>query len=318
MTTLLVCSGGGHLQQMWTLRPRLPIGDVTWVTFDTPQSRSLLAGEDVVYVPYAAPRDLGVAVTIGRTANDLLKSGKYDRVVSTGASVAVSFMVPARARRITCHYVESAARADGPSLSGRIVARIPGVNTYAQYPSWAGGRWHYSGSILDAFREGPALTDPPEKPRRVVVTLGTISPYGFRRAVDKLLTVLPSDAEVLWQTGDTDVSGLPVEGVHSVPAADLSAAVREADLVVGHSGTGSGLLAMAEGKCAVLLPRRFAHGEHVDDHQVQIAAELDRRGVAIACEVDDLDEAVLREAMARTVQAVPDPPVFQLLRDGGS
>ena len=24
MTTLLVCSGGGHLQQMWTLRPRLP------------------------------------------------------------------------------------------------------------------------------------------------------------------------------------------------------------------------------------------------------------------------------------------------------
>ena len=139
MTTLLVCSGGGHLQQMWTLRPRLPVGDVTWVTFDTPQSRSLLAGDDVVYVPYAAPRDLGVAVTIGRTAHNLLKSGKYDRVVSTGASVAVSFMVPARARRITCHYVESAARADGPSLSGRIVARIPGVNTYAQYPSWAAG-----------------------------------------------------------------------------------------------------------------------------------------------------------------------------------
>jgi len=87
MTTLLVCSGGGHLQQMWTLRPRLPIGDVTFVTFDTPQSRSLLAGEDVVYVPYAAPRDLAVAAKIGRTANDLLATGKYDRVVSTGASV---------------------------------------------------------------------------------------------------------------------------------------------------------------------------------------------------------------------------------------
>jgi len=316
MTTLLVCSGGGHLQQMWTLRPRLPIGDATFVTFDTPQSRSLLAGEDVIYVPYAAPRDLAVAAKIGRTADELLRTGKYDRVVSTGASVAVSFMVPARARRITCHYVESAARADGPSLSGRIVSKIPGVNTYSQYPGWAGGRWHYSGSILDGFRPGPELADPPKEPRKVVVTLGTIAPYGFRRAVEKLLEVLPSDAEVLWQTGETDISGLPVQGLHSVPSADLSAAVREADLVVGHSGTGSGLLAMAEGKCAVLLPRRLAHGEHVDDHQVQIAAELDRRGVAIACEVDDLDADVLRRAMARTVEAVPDPPVFQLLRDG--
>jgi UDP-N-acetylglucosamine transferase subunit ALG13 len=75
---------------------------------------------------------------------------------------------------------------------------------------------------------------------------------------------------------------------------------------------------MAEGKCAVLLPRRLAYGEHVDDHQVQIAAELDRRGVAIACEVDDLDAAVLSAAMARTVEPVPDPPVFQLLRDGAA
>jgi UDP-N-acetylglucosamine--N-acetylmuramyl-(pentapeptide) pyrophosphoryl-undecaprenol N-acetylglucosamine transferase len=130
--------------------------------------------------------------------------------------------------------------------------------------------------------------------------------------------VLPSDAEVLWQTGETDLTGLAVDGKHSIPSADLSAAVREADLVVGHSGTGSGLLAMAEGKCAVLLPRRLAYGEHVDDHQVQIAAELDRRGVAIACEVEALDADVLRRAMARTVEAVPDPPLFQLLRDGGS
>ena len=84
-----------------------------------------------------------VAAKIGRTANDLLATGTYDRVVSTGASVAVSFMVPARARRITCHYVERAARPDGPSLPGKVVSRLPGLNTHSHYPAWAGGRWHH-------------------------------------------------------------------------------------------------------------------------------------------------------------------------------
>ncbi|MCA0328880.1 MAG: glycosyl transferase family 28 [Actinobacteria bacterium] len=316
MTTLLVCSGGGHLQQMWTLRPRLPVGDVRWVTFDTPQSRSLLEGEDVVFVPYAAPRDYKVAARIAKQADEMLRGSDIERVVSTGASVAVSFMGPARARRIRCHYVESAARAEGPSLSGRMVSALPGVNLYTQYPAWAGGRWHYAGSILDGFRPGPALADAPTKPTRAVVTLGTIEGYGFRSAVEAVLRVLPGDTEVLWQTGETDVSGLGIEGRVSIPAAELSAAAREADVVIAHSGTGSALMAMAEGKCAIMLPRRIARHEHVDDHQVQIAAELDRRGVAIACEVDALDADVVARAMARTVERVPDPPVFQLLRDG--
>ena len=49
MSALLVASTGGHLVELMRLRPRLTgIGDeVTWVTFDTPQSRSMLAGEDV-------------------------------------------------------------------------------------------------------------------------------------------------------------------------------------------------------------------------------------------------------------------------------
>jgi UDP-N-acetylglucosamine transferase subunit ALG13 len=65
----------------------------------------------------------------------------------------------------------------------------------------------------------------------------------------------------------------------------------------------------------VIVPRRAAHGEHIDDHQVQIARELHQRGLAIACAVEDLSSTVFAEAMSRTVRRVPNPPPFRLLRD---
>ena len=64
MTTIMVATTGGHLAQLVELSPRLPqVGtDRLWVTFDTPQSRSLLAGEAVRFIPFISERDvLGVA-----------------------------------------------------------------------------------------------------------------------------------------------------------------------------------------------------------------------------------------------------------------
>ena len=48
MSTLLVCSVGGHLAELHRLLERMRgLGEERlWVTFDTPQSRSVLAEED--------------------------------------------------------------------------------------------------------------------------------------------------------------------------------------------------------------------------------------------------------------------------------
>lgn len=318
MTTLLVCSGGGHLKQLFTLRPRMDLGDTLWATFDTGLSTALLKDEGFVPVPYVAPRDAAGAVRLARQADELIRDRGITRVISTGASLGPSFMAPARLRGITCHYIESAARAEGPSLSGKLAARIPGVNLYCQYPSWAGGRWHYSGAIYDGYEPGPVDDGPERAPKKVVVTFGTNESYGFRRALDRLVALLPADAEVLWQTGTTDVSGLGIEAREVVPADELMQAVAEADVVVAHSGTGSALTAMDAGKCPVLLPRLARFGEHIDDHQLQIAQELHRRGLGITCPVEDLTDDVLQTAMARSVRAVPNPPAFRLLRDGAA
>ncbi len=323
--TLLIASTGGHLEQLSRLRQRFTpeSAGVRWVTFDDPQARSLLAGENVEYIRYVAPRDYVAVAANLRAARRILREHDIARVVSTGSGIALSFLPTARLAGIPCHYVESAARADGPSLTGRIASRVPGVALYSQYPSWAAGRWQYRGSLFDGYDAEPPLPGSPVPPlRRVVVTLGTMRTYGFRRALTAVARVLPEvlapDAEVLWQTGATDASGLDVDARKAVPASELHEAMATADLVIAHAGIGSALTALDLGRCPVLLPRRRHHGEHVDDHQLMIADELARRGLAVSRDPADLAAADLVRAMTTPVKADETARPFELSAPAGS
>jgi UDP-N-acetylglucosamine--N-acetylmuramyl-(pentapeptide) pyrophosphoryl-undecaprenol N-acetylglucosamine transferase len=312
VTTLLVASTGGHLKELHHLHRRLAgvEGPYRWVTFDTPQSRSLLAGEAVEFVPFVGGRDpLNVARNFPQ-AHGALRGGEVDTVVSTGSAVALPFFALARARRIRCHYIESAARIDAPSLTGRLIGRVPGVNRYSQYRGWRRRGWSFGGSVFDSFAPGPDRGARRGALAKVVVTLGTYRGYPFTRLVRRLLEVLPSEAEVLWQTGDTDVSGLGIAGHRAIPERDLSEAMDEADVVVAHAGVGTALAAFEVGKCPLLVPRRFALGEHVDDHQPQIAGELGDRGLSVSVDADELSFGDLLAAAAGSVASPAQAPVF--------
>jgi UDP-N-acetylglucosamine--N-acetylmuramyl-(pentapeptide) pyrophosphoryl-undecaprenol N-acetylglucosamine transferase len=309
MSTLLVAATGGHLSQLVRLQPRLTGlagGTPVWLTFDTPQSRSLLAGKQVEFVRFTASRDSKNVLINTLHAPGVFRRHDIETVVSTGNAIALAFLPMASAWGITSHYIESAARSDGPSVSGRLLSRVPGVHLYTQYPAWADERWTYAGSVFDSWSASGAEVSRPV--RKLVVTLGTIG-YGFRRLLERLVEIIPPDVEVLWQTGVTDVSGLPIDAQPSIPSADLEQAVREADAVVAHSGTGSSILALAGGLRPVLVPRDAAHGEHIDDHQVQIARELDRRGLAVARRVEALDWAAVRDAASQPVSEHVPPPI---------
>jgi UDP-N-acetylglucosamine--N-acetylmuramyl-(pentapeptide) pyrophosphoryl-undecaprenol N-acetylglucosamine transferase len=308
---VLACaSAGGHFKQLVGLVARLPdVGEVTWLTYDSGLPRDLLAeagrGHDrLVLAPYAGPRDLGNLLRDARVADQLLRERRYDLAVSTGAGLAVATLPLARARGVRSVFVESATRSDGPSLSGRLLELVPRVELCTQHEDY-GPRWRYVGSVHDGFEPGPER--PPRPVRRVVVTLGTIAGYGFARLVRRLLEVLPRDAEVLWQTGATDVRGLGIQAVERVPAPQMAAAMRAADVVVAHAGTGSALSAFEAGLRPVLVPRRRAYGEHVDDHQVTTAAALARRGLALHAEADELTMHDLARAAVGSVVRRHEP-----------
>lgn len=307
MSLLLVCSGGGHLRGLRRLVERMPEQDRTWVTFDTGLSRSALAGEDVVYAAYAAPRD---ALNIARNqwlATRMLTRRRWSAVVSTGSSIAVNFLPLAVARGIPAHFVESEARTTDLSMTGRIMGRVPGVRCHVQAPALASARWSYVGSEVDVFERLPDVAAP--RLRRAVVTVGTTESYGFRRLLAAVAPLLEG-VDTLWQTGATDTSGLGIDARPTVPYAEMVAAVAQADVVVAHAGAGAAMTALEAGRCPVLVPRSGALGEHVDDHQEQIADELARRGLAVASRPEGLStELLLRAASWRVAQTSSLPPL---------
>ncbi|WP_127792791.1 glycosyltransferase [Agromyces sp. LHK192] len=308
-STLLVCSGGGHLKQLHTLAERMgiPRAEQTWVTFDNALSRSILADREVIYAPFAAPRDALNILRIRMLAKRILRERSFERAISTGSSPAVAFLPLTRSRGIPSFYIESAARADGPSVSGRLITLAGGIPTFTQYPAWASERWQYRGSIFDAYQPVEART--PRAVRRAVVSVGTQDGYRFDRLYRSLVPLLADCDEVLWQTGPQDVTPFGITGARaSVPHRELSDAVAEADVVIAHSGTGAAITALEHGKFPVLVPRRAAHREHVDDHQLQIGAELQRRDLAIMREADQLTAADLEFAASRATERVAAPP----------
>jgi UDP-N-acetylglucosamine--N-acetylmuramyl-(pentapeptide) pyrophosphoryl-undecaprenol N-acetylglucosamine transferase len=209
----MVASSGGHLSELWRFWPRIQaagVDDPLCLTFDTPQSRSLLADQRTVFLRFTASRDYrSVAANLPKVAR-LLRSEPFGRAFSTGSGVALSVFSLAQAMGIKCYYIESAARSVGPSVTGKVLQFVPGVETYCQSPNWASQRWRYAGSVFDEFSAAPTIESPI---RRVVVMLGTI-PFPFKRLVQKLRDVIPSDAQVLWQLGPkTSAEGL--SGTHA-------------------------------------------------------------------------------------------------------
>ena len=320
MTTLLVATIGGHLTQLADLMPRLdPVDDDRfWITNPSPQSESLLAGEDVVWVPEVGSRDFRGVACSALSARRVRRDRRPTRAISTGSGIALGYLPYLAARGVECHFIESAARVEGPSLTGRLLARVPGVRMYTQYPHNATSRYHYRGSVFDGFERIDRVARPIE---RVLVTVGTI-PEQFTSLVARLLPLIGAGGElersqgrapeVVWQTGQTDVSSFPIVARPFVPAAELDRLVTDADLVVAHAGVGSALTALRSGQCPVLVPRRAARAEIVDDHQVQVAETLHRQSIAVHAEVGDLSLEVLLRAATASVVRRNVPPRFRL------
>jgi UDP-N-acetylglucosamine transferase subunit ALG13 len=300
---LLVASTGGHLAQLVRLAPGLGASDDSlWVTFDSPQSRSLLAGKRVVHVPYVRPRDPRGVVRTALAVLKVLRTEKFDAAFSTGSGIALSALPLSSAFRIPTTYIESVSRVNGPSLSGRILAASRLVSLRTQHPAWADKRWTTHESVFSTFNS--VTREASERPS-LFVTLGTIEGYRFDSMIDAVLATGLADESTVWQlgftTGRTDLPGTVHQQMNQ---ADFSAAALDADVVITHAGVGSLLGLLDAGIYPVLVTRRKSRGEHVDDHQVQIAGLVNELRVAIAVDAPELTAEVVYAAAALGVAPV--------------
>lgn len=129
--------------------------------------------------------------------------------------------------------------------------------------------------------------------RMIFATCGS-SPAAFDRMM-RALEALPAE-ELTVQHGPSPAPPC-ARAYPFLPFGTMVEFMEHADIVVSHAGVGSIMCALQAGHVPVVFPRLKRYSETVDDHQVELATALSKRGTVIV--------ATTAEELALAVQSVP-------------
>jgi UDP-N-acetylglucosamine:LPS N-acetylglucosamine transferase len=115
-----------RLKKFWERKER------AWVTFRNPSTEGSLVGEKVWWAFSPTNRNLVNLVRNFFLAIYVLLKEKPELVMTTGAGVAVPFLILAHLFGARTVFVESITRVDSLSLSARLVS--PFAEVYVQWP----------------------------------------------------------------------------------------------------------------------------------------------------------------------------------------
>jgi anti-anti-sigma factor len=124
----------------------------------------------------------------------------------------------------------------------------------------------------------------------ILVTVGT-EQYPFNSLMDWISLLIREgivNEEVVIQYGASTRLPDNVKVSKIIPEAQFKQLVEQASAVIAHCGEGSTLLLEEFDKPYILVPRTVKFHEHVDDHQLEMAEDLENQGVLIARSPADL------------------------------
>jgi UDP-N-acetylglucosamine transferase subunit ALG13 len=133
----------------------------------------------------------------------------------------------------------------------------------------------------------------------IFVTVGT-----YDAPFDRLLHALaelPPGEELIVQHGSSAVRPAGALCFDFRPFDEIVAQVRAARVVIAHAGVGSVMIALANGRRPVVMPRLGRFAETSDDHQLAFARRLARAGLV------RLVESAAELAAAVAEDAAPPP-----------
>jgi beta-1,4-N-acetylglucosaminyltransferase len=128
----------------------------------------------------------------------------------------------------------------------------------------------------------------------IFVTIGT-TPYSFNRLIKKMdLIAANLDEKVVMQIGVSEYEPKNAEFFRVTSRENIKKYYKDARVIISHAAAGSILMAFKYNKTPILVPRMKKYAEHVDDHQLEGAKELEKDGMSVIYAVDDL-ESVLND-----------------------
>ena len=120
---------------------------------------------------------------------------------------------------------------------------------------------------------------------KLFVPLGT-QKFPFGRLISALNGLvdkgLYSADEIIIQSTIYDVKP-KFNHVGLIPLDEFNKYMIDAEVVITHSGVNSIISCMQLNKPLVIIPRRGEYGEHVDDHQIEIAELMEKKFDVLVC-----------------------------------
>ncbi len=92
---------------------------------------------------------------------------------------------------------------------------------------------------------------------------------------------LLKDDKIVAQTGNTIFKSDNIEMIPSLDTNKFNEYIKKADFVICHGGVGTIFNALENNKKILVVPRLAKYNEHINDHQLEIAEELDKEGYII-------------------------------------
>lgn len=131
----------------------------------------------------------------------------------------------------------------------------------------------------------------------IFVTVGTHEqPFDrLLKEMDRLVETGVITEEVFIQSGYTDYECKHCKWSKLLPYSDMEKYVKEARLVITHGGPSSFIMPLQVGKTPIVVPRQEKYGEHVNDHQLNFALEVEKRqkNILVVQEISDLQDTII-------------------------
>ena len=282
--TLLIASAGGHLTQalcacshvdnivLVTTKaldndPRISKTYEIWST----QKNAFIHFYNIFYAIYVLLRE------------------RPNVVFTTGGPIVLPFSLVCKLLPLRFIYLDTLSRVVELSNTARLIYKYHLYDEImTQWPEVANlYNVEYAGQCFDL--KGKKQTNMgtlsvPDQPL-VLVTTGT-NEYPFDRLIEIISQLsIYQDPNVRWfiQTGGFTIKHDPACGnvVNMTTRDEMEQLVKESSLVISHCGVGSIHQMLSYQKKVIFIPRLAKYGEFSDDHQLQIASQLNNSNMLV-------------------------------------
>lgn len=290
----LVCTKGGHFDQMTNLSDFFGSYDHFWITNRNRQTESQLKGERVYYIETAHFKRPWTYLFQAAPVVKIFAKEAPTHVLSTGSGRTA--LIPFLLTRLSGKkflYIDTFSRVQVHSLFGSFLLKT-GNRIFTQWKDLQDKNAVYIGPIFKPSRNGVKNG----KSNYVFVTVGTRDEPFLRliQAVEELVKKRVIKEKVIIQAGNTRCTSDCCEIFDFCPAENIDELILNASYVITQESAGIGTQCLKHKTPFIVMPRDYRYGELPTrkDMQEDLHFRLEELGFTrVVNNIHELEQAVL-------------------------